>query len=92
MTINSSLKKSPLHDVHHRLGAQAIDFGGWALPVKFSGIVEEHRTVRQTAGAFDISHMGEIWVRDVYASEFLNHVLTNDIKLLSPGRAQYSLM
>jgi len=81
-----------LHDVHHRLGAQAIDFGGWALPVKFSGIVEEHRTVRQTAGAFDISHMGEIWVRDVYASEFLNHVLTNDIKLLSPGRAQYSLM
>ena len=92
MTTESLLQKSPLHDVHHRLGAQAIQFGGWELPVKFSGIVEEHNAVRQAAGVFDISHMGEIWVSGLHAADFLNHVLTNDINLLKPGEAQYSML
>ncbi len=69
-----------------------IDFGGWELPVKYTGIVEEHLTVRRAAGLFDISHMGEVWVSGAAAAAFLNGILTNDITRLEVGMAQYTLM
>jgi len=86
------LQQSPLHDEHLRLGASLIDFGGWEMPVKYSGIIEEHHAVRNAAGLFDISHMGELWVSGARAADFLNWVLTNDVHDLDLGQAQYSLM
>ena len=86
------LQQSPLHDEHLRLGANLIDFGGWEMPVKYSGIIEEHHAVRNAAGLFDISHMGELWVSGARAADFLNWVLTNDVRNLDLGQAQYSLM
>jgi len=85
-------RQPPLHDVHARLGGQMVDFEGWLMPVKYSGIVEEHHAVRRTAGIFDISHMGEIWVSGVQAADFLNWMLTNNVNALEVGQAQYTLM
>jgi len=75
-----------------RLGASLIDFGGWEMPVKYSGVIEEHHAVRKAAGLFDISHMGEIWVSGARAADFLDWVLTNNVHDLGIGQAQYSLM
>ena len=86
------LQRTPLHDVHHRLGAHVIEFGGWEMPLRYTGILEEHRAVRSVAGVFDISHMGELTLGGRGACEFLNHVLTNDVRRLEVGRAQYSLL
>jgi len=69
-----------------------IDFGGWEMPVQYTGIVEEHLAVRNAAGIFDISHMGEVTVSGADAADFLNRVLTNDIRKLTPGLGQYTLM
>jgi aminomethyltransferase len=77
------LKRTPLFAVHQKLGARLIDFGGWEMPVQYSGIHAEHHAVRTAAGLFDISHMGEIVVRGGAAPDFLNHVLTNDIRKLN---------
>jgi aminomethyltransferase len=86
------LKRTALYSAHQKLGARLIDFGGWEMPVQYSGIVEEHLAVRNAAGIFDISHMGEVTVSGAPAAEFLNHVLTNDIHRLAPGEGQYTLM
>jgi aminomethyltransferase len=86
------MKRTPLFDVHQQLGAKLIEFGGWEMPVYYSGIVAEHLAVRQAAGLFDISHMGEVFVRGPGAAAFLNYVLTNDVGRLRPGQGQYSLM
>lgn len=86
------LKQTPLSEVHRRLGARLIDFGGWEMPVQYTGIVEEHLAVRNAAGIFDISHMGEVTVSGAAATDFLNSVLTNDIRKLAPGQGQYTLM
>ncbi len=86
------LKRTPLFETHARLGARLIDFGGWEMPVQYSSIVDEHHAVRKGAGIFDISHMGEIFVSGAGAAEFLNHALTNDVRKLTPGLGQYSLM
>ena len=85
-------KRTPLHPQHLDLGARCIDFGGWEMPVQYTGIVAEHQAVRAAAGVFDISHMGAIWVGGAHASEFLNQTLTNDIGLLAVGESQYTLM
>ncbi len=69
-----------------------VDFAGWEMPVQYRSILEEHKAVRRTAGLFDVSHMGEIDVSGPEAAEFLNHLLTNDIKKLFPGRVLYSPM
>ena len=58
-----SLKKTPLYDAHVALNAKMVDFGGWALPVQYSSILEEHKAVREACGLFDVSHMGEFFVR-----------------------------
>ncbi|MBK8808356.1 MAG: glycine cleavage system aminomethyltransferase GcvT [Bacteroidales bacterium] len=81
---------SPLNQIHVDLGAKMIDFHGFYLPVEYSGIKEEHLAVRNTAGIFDISHMGEITVKGSNASEFLQYVCSNDINSLTNGKAQYN--
>jgi aminomethyltransferase len=86
------LKRTPLFESHRQLGARLIDFGGWEMPVQYTSIVEEHLAVRNNAGIFDISHMGEITVSGGAAEEFLNHVLTNDIRKLTTGLGQYTLL
>jgi aminomethyltransferase len=69
-----------------------VEFGGWEMPVQYTSIMDEHLCVRKSAGIFDISHMGEMFVRGESAEAFLNHVLTNDIRKLDVGRGQYTLM
>jgi len=86
------LKRTALFSAHQKLGARLIDFGGWEMPVQYTGVVEEHLAVRNAAGIFDISHMGEVIVSGAGAADFLNHVLTNDLHKLAPGLGQYSLM
>ena len=86
------LKRTSLFAAHEQLGARLIDFGGWEMPVQYTSIVEEHWAVRQAAGIFDISHMGEVTVSGPAAEAFLNHVLTNDVRKLGPGECQYTLM
>lgn len=86
------LKKTALYFAHQKLGARLIDFGGWDMPVQYSGLIAEHLAVRTAAGIFDISHMGEVTVSGAAAEEFLNFLLTNDIRKLAPGFGQYTLM
>ena len=86
------LKRTPLFSAHQKLGARLTDFGGWEMPVQYTSILEEHHAVRTAAGVFDISHMGEIAVRGGAAPEFLNRVLTNDIRKLQIHQGQYSIM
>nr|WP_246143111.1 glycine cleavage system aminomethyltransferase GcvT [Macrococcus equipercicus] len=86
------LKKTPLYDSYIEAGAKVIDFSGWALPVQFSSIKEEHNAVREHAGMFDVSHMGEIIVKGEKASEYLQSVLTNDVTKVTQNKAQYSML
>ena len=86
------MKRTTLFSAHQKLGARLIDFGGWEMPVQYSGIVDEHNAVRNAAGIFDISHMGEVTVSGAAAEDFLNGVLTNDIRKLTPGLGQYTLL
>ncbi|MSU69624.1 MAG: glycine cleavage system aminomethyltransferase GcvT [Opitutaceae bacterium] len=88
----SELKRTPLRDFHAAHGARLVDFAGWEMPVQYRSILEEHKAVRRTAGLFDVSHMGEIEVRGPEAGRFLNHLVTNDVAKLSPGRVLYSPM
>ncbi|HTL17677.1 MAG TPA: hypothetical protein VL793_10590, partial [Patescibacteria group bacterium] len=85
------MKRTPLYETHRKLGARLIEFGGWEMPVQYTSIVDEHLAVRQAAGLFDISHMGEILVSGPAAESFLNQNLTNDTRKLAPGHGQYTL-
>ena len=84
------LKTTALHDAHLRLGARMVDFGGWEMPVQYSGILEEHAAVRASVGLFDVSHMGEVEIRGQDAEALTNFVTTNNAAKLEPGQAQYS--
>jgi aminomethyltransferase len=86
------LKRTSLYETHQKHGGKLIEFGGWEMPVQYTSIMDEHAAVRNAAGIFDISHMGEVTVSGGAAAEFLNHVLTNDIRKLAPGQGQYTLM
>jgi len=86
------LKRTPLHAAHVRLGARMIPFGGWDMPVQYSGIVEEHRAVRSAVGCFDVSHMGEFEFRGPDALQTLQRLTTNDVSTLGVGQVQYSLL
>ncbi len=86
------LKRTSLFEAHQQLGAKLVDFGGWEMPVQYTSITDEHLAVRNAAGIFDISHMGEVTVSGAGAERFLNSVLTNDIRKLAPGEGQYTLM
>lgn len=89
----SKLKRTPLFDQYAAYSsARCIDFGGWELPVQFIGIQKEHEAVRQQAGLFDVSHMGEFMVTGSSAEAFLQNMTTNDVSRLNIGQAQYSLL
>ena len=88
----SELKRTPLYDFHVAHGGRMVDFAGWEMPVQYRSILEEHKAVRRAAGLFDVSHMGEVDVQGPEAARFLNHVVTNDVAKLYPGRVLYSPM
>jgi len=90
--LSENLKQTPLFDSYKNYGGKTIDFGGWALPVQFSSIKEEHEAVRTKAGLFDVSHMGEITVRGEDSLAYLQKLLTNDVSKLQDGQAQYNAM
>ena len=90
--MTNELKRTPLFDEYAKYGGKTVDFGGWELPVQFSSIKEEHDAVRNRAGLFDVSHMGEIFVTGPEALEFLQKLLSNDISKIAIGQAQYSAM
>jgi aminomethyltransferase len=85
-------KKTSLYETHVRLGARIIDFGGWMMPVQYSGVIEEHNAVRNEAGLFDVSHMGEFDVAGPKAEEYLNRLVTNDVSKMADGQCQYTPM
>lgn len=86
------MKRTPLHTAHQKLGARFVDFGGWEMPVQYRGILAEHATVREAAGLFDVSHMGEIELRGPHAIAAVQHLTANDVGKLADGQAQYSLL
>jgi len=88
----SELKRTPLRDFHAAHGARLVDFAGWEMPVQYRSILEEHRAVRTAAGLFDVSHMGEVDVRGPDAARFLNHLVTNEVAAIHPGRVVYTPM
>lgn len=90
--MSSSAKQTPLHDVHVESGARMVDFAGWNMPVQYTGILEEHHAVRNAAGIFDISHMGEFYFSGPNTAASLNAIFTNDVDKLTPGTGQYTLM
>jgi aminomethyltransferase len=83
---------TPLVDEHRALGAKLIDFAGWLMPVQYSGILDEHRAVRERAGLFDLSHMGELFVDGPEAGEALAYALVTNPPALAIGRAHYSMI
>jgi aminomethyltransferase len=87
---DTPLKKTPLNETHKSLGGRMVDFGGWELPVQFTGILEEHEAVRTDVGIFDVSHMGEVTVRGPQALELLQRATSNDVSKLKDGQAHYT--
>lgn len=86
------MKKTPLNQVHIDSGARMVDFGGWHMPVQYTGLSQEHQAVRTKAGLFDVSHMGEVIVEGEGAENFLNELVTNNVSRLKVGQAQYTVM
>ena len=89
----SDLRHSPLHERHVALGAKLADFGGWEMPIEYpgGGVLKEHQAVREAVGVFDVSHLGKGVVRGVGAIDFVNARLTNDLRRIGVGQAQYTL-
>lgn len=85
-----SLWRTPFHANHVAAGARMIDFGGWDMPIQYTGIIDEHLAVRKGVGLFDVSHMGEVRVTGPGAEDALNHLLSNDVSKVAPGASQYS--
>src|SRR5438045_5869188 len=85
-------KKTPLYLEHVRLGARMVPFGGWLMPVQYTSIVDEHQTVRNAVGMFDISHMGQFIVSGSNARDWLNTMLTNNVAKLDVGQGQYTFL
>ena len=88
----TQLKRTPLFEIHTALGARMVEFGGWEMPGLYSGILQEHLAVRQAAGLFDISHMGEFLFDGPDSLKFLNQLLTNNLAKLESGQGQYTLL
>jgi aminomethyltransferase len=89
-TVTSPLKRTSLYDTHVVAGAKMVEFGGWEMPVQYAGIIQEHTAVRQAAGLFDVSHMGEFRVGGAGATAFVQHVVANDVAKIAPGKALYT--
>ena len=86
-----NLKKTPLNEIHRNSGAKMVPFGGWDMPVQYTGIVDEHKTVRTNAGLFDVSHMGEFELKGSGARDLVQYLTANDVDRIGVGRGQYSL-
>src|SRR4249920_3994205 len=86
----ANLKATPLNSVHRRMKAKMVDFGGWDMPVQYSGIIDEHNAVRNAVGVFDVSHMGEIEIRGPEAAKLTDTVTTHAVHKLKIGQAHYS--
>lgn len=92
METGSQYKLTCLHDLHVALGAKMSPFAGYDMPIQYSGIIDEHNAVRNDVGMFDVSHMGEIFISGPGAESFINHIFTNDIRTLVPGKVVYGMM
>ena len=90
--MEATLLRTPLYERHVALGARIVPFAGYEMPVSYAGVIEEHRAVRMDAGAFDVSHMGEIHADGPTAQVFLQSMLSNDVDRLADGEAQYTLL
>jgi aminomethyltransferase len=90
--VEATLQRTPLYERHVALGARMVPFAGYEMPVQYEGVIGEHKTVRGDAGAFDVSHMGEIHVDGPTAQAFLQSMLSNDVDRLADGEAQYTLL
>src|ERR1019366_4040008 len=90
MAAAPALKTTPLNSVHRALGARMVDFGGWDMPVQYSGIIDEHHAVPRAVGIFDVSHMGEIEIHGLEAAQLTDFVTTNAVHNLKTGQAHYS--
>ncbi|ARJ49843.1 glycine cleavage system aminomethyltransferase GcvT [Staphylococcus lutrae] len=90
--MSEELKKTPLYQHYVDAGAKIVEFGGWAMPVQFSSIKEEHIAVRTQVGLFDVSHMGEIIIEGAEAPQLVQYLLSNDTSLLTPSKAQYTTL
>ena len=85
------MKKLVLSDLHESIGGKMIDFAGYSMPVQYaSGIIEEHNSVRNEVGVFDVSHMGEIFINGEESLKLLQYITTNDVSQLHPGKVQYT--
>ena len=87
------LKTTPFTDIHIALGAKMAEFAGFNMPIQYpTGINQEHMIVREGVGVFDVSHMGEFWVKGEKALDFLQYITTNDLSVIAAGKAQYTCM
>ena len=86
------MKNTALTHIHEQLNAKMVPFAGYLMPVQYAGVIEEHNTVRESVGVFDVSHMGEFFLRGEKALDLIQKISTNDASKLSPGQAQYSCM
>src|SRR5262245_39659372 len=90
MSAAAGLRATPLNAIHRSSGAKMVDFGGWDMPVQYSGIIDEHNCVRNAVGVFDVSHMGEIEIRGPEAGKLTDFITTNAVGKLKLGQAHYS--
>ena len=86
----SGLRRTSLYEQHKKAGGRIVPFAGWEMPVQYSGVTDEHKAVRTACGIFDVSHMGELEMRGVYAGQVVNYLVTNDVSKLEDGRAVYT--
>jgi aminomethyltransferase len=89
--VSDNLLKGPLEDRHRELGASFAEFSGWLMPVSYAGTVSEHNATRAAVGLFDVSHLGKALVRGPGAAQYVNSALTNDLRRIGSGKAQYTL-
>lgn len=90
--MSENLKKTPLNQDHYDLGATMVDFGGWDMPVQYTGILDEHKAVREKCGLFDVSHMGEIWINGKDSTAFINYLVSSDISPMVSGQIKYGVL
>ena len=81
------MKKTAFYNIHEKLGAKIVEFAGYLMPIQYSSIIAEHKTVRNSVGVFDVSHMGEIFITGKNALDFIQHITINDASVLSPGKS-----
>ena len=88
----SEPKKTSLYNAHIRYGGKVVDYSGWALPVQYEGLTIEHEAVRENAGLFDVSHMGEVEIKGSQATDYLQYLLTNDVSTMKDYQIIYTFM